>query len=116
MMDEVLTSTLCRALHDRLNYLDTLATEGDLRSRAALSSTEITRLTAGWRTLLLTHQPNDKGRCPQCSGWLRPRRHPCTVWTTAHQHLLTADDQPPASTGRHGPAAGRRTVAALGAS
>lgn len=30
-MDEVLTATLCHAVHDRLDYLDTLATKGDLR-------------------------------------------------------------------------------------
>lgn len=115
-MDEILAATFRRAVHDRLDYLDKLATDGDLRSRAALSSTEITRLTSAWRSLLAAHQPDEHGRCPQCSGWLRPRAHPCTVWTTAHQHLIAADGPPAAENGRHARAAGRLTVATLGAS
>ncbi|MDQ3577086.1 MAG: hypothetical protein M3443_05695 [Actinomycetota bacterium] len=59
-------------MHDRQEYLDKLAADGDLRSRAALSSTEVTRLTSAWRSLLTAHQPDEHGRCPQCSGWFRP--------------------------------------------
>jgi hypothetical protein len=114
-MDEILASTLSDAVHDRLDYLDKLAAEGDPPCRAALAGTEIARLTSGWRTLLAEHEPDEHGRCPQCSGLLRPRRHPCTVWTTAHQHLITEDGPPTATTGRHARAAGRRTVAPLGA-
>lgn len=51
------------AVYDRLDFLDTLASEGDLHSRAVLSSTEIVRLTSGWRALLAAHQPNSNGRC-----------------------------------------------------
>ncbi|GAA3838496.1 hypothetical protein GCM10022243_01220 [Saccharothrix violaceirubra] len=40
------------AVHDHLDYLDKLATDGDLRSRAAPAGTEITRLTSAWRSLL----------------------------------------------------------------
>ncbi len=40
-MDEVLAGTLCRAVHQRLDYLDKLATGADLVSRAALADTEI---------------------------------------------------------------------------
>lgn len=114
-MDEILAATLRRAVHGRLDYLDKLATDSDLRSRAALADTEIVRLTSAWRTLLAAHQPDERGRCPECSGWRRPRKHPCTVWATAHQHLIAADGPPAVETGRHGPAAGRPTVAALGA-
>ena len=55
-MDEILAATFRRAVHDRLDYLDVLATDGDLRSRAALANTEITRLTSAWRSLLRAHQ------------------------------------------------------------
>jgi hypothetical protein len=115
-MDEILAATFRRAVHDRLDYLDALATDGDLRSRAALANTEITRLTSAWRSLLSAHQSDEHGRCPQCSGWLRPRAHPCTVWATAHQHLIAADGPLAVENGRHTRAAGRLTVGMLGVS
>jgi hypothetical protein len=115
-MDEYLASTLSTALTERLDYLDRLVTDGDEPSRAALAETEITRLTGAWRALLDHHAPDEHGRCPECSAWRRPRRHPCTVWTTAHQHLIAGDGSPAAGTGRHAAAAGRPTVAVLGAS
>lgn len=99
-MDEILASTLRRAVRDQLDYLDKLATDADLTRRAALVDTEVIRLTSAWRTLLAVHEP-EHGRCPQCSGWLRPRKHPCMVWTTAHQHLIAADGPPPPHPVRH---------------
>jgi hypothetical protein len=117
MMDQVLASTLQAAVIGRLDYLDRLVTDADEPSRAALATTEITRLAAAWRDLLDQHAPDEHGRCcPQCSGWRRPRQHPCSVWTTAHQHLIAADGPPAAGTGRHAAAPGRPTVAVLGAS
>lgn len=104
-MDEILAVTLSRAVHDRLDYLDKLAAGSDLRSRAALADTEIVRLTSAWRTLLAAHQPDERGRCPQCSGWRRRRRHPCSVWTVAYQHLIAADGPPADRTSRHTAAA-----------
>lgn len=97
-MDEVLVSTLRDAANGRLDYLDALVGEADVRSRAALAESEITRLTAAWRGLLDQHVPDEQGRCPQCFGWRRGRRFPCTVWTTAHQHLIAADGPPSAGT------------------
>ncbi|MGQ0841495.1 hypothetical protein [Actinokineospora sp.] len=82
-------------------------------TRAALADTEIIRLTLAWRTLLAEHRPNEHGRCPQCSGWLRPRQHPCSVWTTAHQHLITAEATTTQVTRRHAPSAGRPSVAGV---
>lgn len=90
-MDEVLSSALQSAVCGRLDYLDRLCHEGDEQSKAALANTEITRLTEAWRSLLAAHQPDKRGRCPECSGRRQPRRHPCSVWTIAHQHLLAAD-------------------------
>ncbi|CRK59314.1 hypothetical protein [Alloactinosynnema sp. L-07] len=115
-MDEFLADALRRAVHDRLDYLDKLATDADLRSRAALADTEIVRLTAAWRTLLDAHRPDHQGRYPECSGWRRPRPHPCSVWTTAHQHLIAADGPPVHRTGKHAAVAGRSTAAMLEAS
>jgi len=110
------SSSLCDEVYGRLDYLDRLVTDSDLRSRAALADTEISRLTAAWRDLLAAHQPNKHGRCPQCSGWRRPRRHPCSVWTTAHQHLIAADGPPPNGPGRHPAATEPPAVTVLGAS
>lgn len=115
-MDENLAATLKTAVRERLDYLDHLAIDGDEPSRAALAETEITRLTSAWRVLLDLHSPNEHGRCPHCSSWRRARQHPCTVWTTAHQHLISADGPSAHRTGRHASAAGRSTVAVLGAS
>ncbi len=115
-MDEVLAGTLCRAVHQRLDYLDKLATGADLVSRAALADTEIVRLTSAWRAMLATHQPDEHGRCPECSGWRRPRRHPCSVWRIAHQHLIAADGPSADRGGRHAAATGRSTGVMLDAS
>jgi hypothetical protein len=115
-MDEVLATTLRDAVHQRLDYLDTLVAEADLQSRAALAESEIARLTTAWRALLAQHQPDEDGRCPQCSGWRRPRKFPCSVWITAHQHLIAADGPLAAGPGRHTRADGRPSVASLATS
>jgi hypothetical protein len=86
-------SYVASAVIERLDYLDRLVTQADEPSRAALAETEIARLTGAWRTLLRLHTPDERGRCPECSGWRRPRRHPCTVWTTV-TNILIAADQP----------------------
>lgn len=94
-MDEQSGPTVQAAVIERLDYLDKLATCGDHSSRAALATTEITRLTGAWRSLLGQHAPDSNGRCPQCSGrwrWRWQRRRPCTIWRTAHEHLV-ADTQ-----------------------
>lgn len=113
-MDDPRASAVQTAVHDRLDYLDRLIADGDQRSRAALADTELARLAAAWRELLAAHAPDEHGRCPQCSGWRRPRRHPCSAWTIAYQHLIAADGPPAAGTGRHAAAAGQPTVAVLG--
>ncbi|WP_103343899.1 hypothetical protein [Amycolatopsis sp. CA-126428] len=109
-MDEVLTVTLRDAIYERLDYLGRLVADGDLRSRAALADTEITRLSQAWRALLELHEPDQRGRCPRCCRWRRPAAFPCSVWTVAHRYLITDDVSPAPGTGRHAladqPAAG----------
>ena len=94
-MDEHPAPTVKTTVIERLDYLDRLATCGDDSSRAALATTEIARLTGAWRSLLEQHAPDEDGRCPRCSGWLRQRRHPCTVWLTAHEHLVAESTAQP---------------------
>ncbi|UJW32460.1 hypothetical protein L3Q67_01335 [Saccharothrix sp. AJ9571] len=115
-MDEILALTLRSAVHDRLDYLDKLATGADRESRAALADTEIVRLTSAWRTVLDAHQPDERGRCPECSSRRRPRRHPCSVWTIAHQHLIGADSPPANRISRYAAVTGRSRIATLEAS
>lgn len=75
-MDEILAAVLSAGVHDRLNHLNNLA------------DTEIVRLSETVREMLVQHEPDSHGRCRQCSGWFRRRRHPCSVWTVAHQQLI----------------------------
>ncbi|MGH3625363.1 MAG: hypothetical protein ACRDQ5_26875 [Sciscionella sp.] len=104
MMDEVRHSTLCEAVYDRLDYLDTIVGEADEASRASLADTEITRLTRAWRELLEAHTLNARGRCRQCTRRRFGRHSPCLVWRTAH-HLIadTAEyhTRDSSRTGRH---------------
>jgi hypothetical protein len=74
---------------DRLDYLDHLASEADVPSRAALAETEIGRMTEAWRALLSEHQPDARGRCRHCSRWRHPRAFPCATWTIVHHHLVS---------------------------
>lgn len=93
-------------VYRRLDYLDTLATDGDTASRAALADTEILRLTTAWRDLLAQHHPDSRGQCPRCAGWHRRRRYPCSVWATAYRHLLAGDALAQAGESPRAPAAG----------
>ncbi|RDI35365.1 hypothetical protein [Lentzea flaviverrucosa] len=90
-MDEVLAGTLRSVVYERLDYLELLVANGDAASLAALAETELARLASAWRALLALHEPNERGRCPQCSGWRRGRLFPCSVWVVAHDHLISAD-------------------------
>lgn len=88
-MDEDSDTSVQAAVIERLDYLDNLAINGDRASRAALATTEISRLTGAWRSLLEQHVANGHGRCPQCSGWRLWRRNQCRIWLMAHEHLVS---------------------------
>ena len=79
---------LRRAVLERLAAVEELALRTSSQLPVLVARNHLKTITGGWRELLLEHQPNDKGRCPVCSGWLRRRRWPCQVWVTAHQHLI----------------------------
>jgi|GEM_PF-1762572 len=79
---------LRRAVFDKLEMLSEQAGSSEPGRLAGLARSEIRRLTDGWRQLLASHQPDDDGRCPRCSGWLRRRRWPCPVWLVAHHQLV----------------------------
>jgi hypothetical protein len=100
-MDDVLSAALRDATYGWLSRLETLIFHADLPSRAALAETEMSRLIAAWRALLAEHEPDEDGRCPRCSGRRRHRRgYRCSVWVTAHRHLVVNDAASDGS-GRH---------------
>jgi hypothetical protein len=80
--------SLRRAVLERLAAVEELAACRGTPLSVRAARIQLKSITGGWRELLLEHQPDAKGRCPVCSGWLRRRRWPCQVWVTAHEHLL----------------------------
>jgi hypothetical protein len=89
-MDSLLASALRTAVYDWLNRLDRLLVETDVPTFRTLAEGELGRLTGAWRTLLAEHEADGEGRCPQCSGWRRRRRFPCSVWLSAHDQLVAS--------------------------
>ena len=98
-MDQILGQILRQAVWERLDMLDELASKADAGSLLSVARTELPRLTDGWRALLAAHEPDPRGRCPECSSRWRPRSAPCTVWRAAHEHLVSADSLPAARPG-----------------
>jgi hypothetical protein len=99
-MDAVLSSALREATYGWLGQLETLVSDADAASQAALAEREMVRLIVAWRALLAEHEPDEEGRCRRCAGWRRRRAHPCSVWKTAHRYLVL-EDVPPAGVARH---------------
>lgn len=79
---------LRRAVLDRLAAIEDMALRAGSHLPVRVARSQLKTITGGWRELLEKHQPDRKGRCPVCSGWLRRRRWPCQVWMTAHEHLI----------------------------
>lgn len=98
-VDQILGQILRQAVWERLDMLDELASRADAGSLLSVARTELPRLTDGWRALLAAHEPDSRGRCPECSGRWRSRAAPCTVWRAAHDHLVSSDTVAPS---RHG--------------
>jgi hypothetical protein len=93
-VDRVLGEMLQQAVWDRLDMLDELVNSADNESLLSLARSELPRLTHGWRALLATHEPDRQGHCRECSSRWRPRAAPCTVWRTAHEHLVSTTRHP----------------------
>ena len=86
--------SLRRAVLERLTAVEDMAVRTGSHLSVRMARTHLKTITGGWRELLLQHQPDLKGRCPICSGWLRRRRWPCEVWVTAHHHLIGDGSDP----------------------
>jgi hypothetical protein len=93
-VDRVLGQILRQAVRDRLDLLDELVSDADNRSLLSVARGELPHLTSGWRALLVTHAPDSRGRCPECSSRWRSRTAPCSVWRTAHENLVSAETVP----------------------
>lgn len=84
----MLGQVLRNAVWERLDVLTELANRADAPSLLSVARSELPRLTAGWRTLLTAHEPDERGNCPECSTrWCR-RKAPCAVWRSAYEHLV----------------------------
>ncbi|MGH3796237.1 MAG: hypothetical protein ACRDSP_15245 [Pseudonocardiaceae bacterium] len=92
--------SLRRAVLERLAAVEEMAVRTGSHLSVRATRTQLRSITGGWRELLLEHQPDLKGRCPVCSGWLRRRRWPCQVWVTAHEHLIGDGSEQTRSTTR----------------
>jgi len=90
-VDQILGQILRQAVWERLDMLDELASHADAESLVSVARTEVPRLTDGWRVLLAAHEPDPRGRCPECSRRWQPRRSPCSVWRTAHDNLVALE-------------------------
>lgn len=98
-MDEILGRVLRDAVWERLNMLSELADRADAPSLVSVARSELPRLTEGWRSLLLQHEPNERGDCPTCSTRWHRQKAPCSVWRAAHEHLVAGGLAP--QQGRH---------------
>jgi hypothetical protein len=98
--EDVLSSALRDATYGWLDQLETLVRDADLPSRAALAEMELVRLTKAWRALLGEHEPDEDGRCRSCSKRWRRRGYRCSVWVSAHRHLVLGDS-PTDGSARH---------------
>jgi len=99
-MDELLHSVIRDRVYGWLDRVESLIRDADVSSRAALAEREMVGLVVAWRELLTAHEPDEDGHCRTCSRWRRRRLYPCSVWMTAHLHLI-GDDTPPRKSGRH---------------
>lgn len=82
-----------RAVLERLTVLHLQA---GTTPPAPVARTQLRSIVEGWRDMLSSHQPDSRGRCPECSGLLRRRKWPCQIWVTAHHQLIgdgQADEQ-----------------------
>jgi len=86
-MGSILSTTVREAARDWLDRLEALVHGSDTPSRADLAGHELLTLIAAWRALLVAHEPDEDGRCRQCSG-RRRRTQACAVWAVAYEHLV----------------------------
>ena len=68
--------------------LSELANQADAPSLLSVARSELPRLTDGWRALLASHEPDERGNCPECSTRWRQQKSPCSVWRSAYEHLV----------------------------
>ncbi|MFF5989685.1 MULTISPECIES: hypothetical protein [Prauserella] len=101
-MDQILGQVLRNAVWERLDMLSDLASRADAPSLVSVARSELPRLTEGWRAMLRSHEPDERGDCPTCSTRWHKCKAPCTVWQVAHEHLVAGGLAPQQDTRRRG--------------
>lgn len=87
-VDQVLGQVLRDAVFERLDMLNDIADRADTPSLVSVARSELPRLTAGWRSMLTAHEPDERGDCPSCSTRWHRSKAPCSVWQAAYEHLV----------------------------
>jgi hypothetical protein len=101
-VDQILGQVLRNAVWERLDMLSDLATRADAHSLVSVARSELPRLTEGWRSMLLAHEPDERGDCPTCSTRWHRCKAPCSVWQAAHEHLVVGGLAPQRDPRRQG--------------
>lgn len=99
-VDQILGQVLRNAVWERLDMLADLAQRADAPSLVSVARSELPRLTEGWRAMLLSHEPDERGDCPTCSTRWHRCKAPCSVWQVAHEHLVAGGLAPQRKTRR----------------
>ncbi|RKT56795.1 hypothetical protein [Saccharothrix australiensis] len=98
-MSVTVFSQLDKSLHEHLDALVRLASDGDDGTAAALARSELPRVVAAVKALLDEHAPDEHGRCPTCRTRRFSRRlpAPCRAYLGAQLAMTVAAEAP----GRH---------------
>lgn len=93
--------------------LSDLADRADEPSLVSVARSELPRLTEGWRAMLRSHEPDERGDCPTCSTRWHRCKAPCSVWQVAHEHLVAGGLAPQQHTRRRSRKLGAQQTSAV---
>lgn len=95
-MDELLWGVLCEGVERYLAGAERLLSgpaPGARQPSWAAVRAGLLPLLTGWRAVLVDHATTPRGRCRHCDRVRLGRRGTCTVWRTAHAHLVASVPQ-----------------------
>lgn len=90
-MDEGLRTVLRQRVETYLRDVERLLRGAEPGAAWPAVRARLLLLATAWWTLLAEHVPSRRGRCRHCDRAFRPlrsRRPLCSVWRTAHAHLV----------------------------
>ncbi|MGH3854564.1 MAG: hypothetical protein ACRDR6_13915 [Pseudonocardiaceae bacterium] len=90
-MDERLSRVLRERVEAYLREVERMLRAAEPGAAWPAVRARLLPLATAWRSLLTQHGSGPRGRCRHCDRALRPwhsRRPLCSVWRTAHAHLV----------------------------